>query len=237
MHIVICDDESIFLAHFKELLIRYSIEKNLEITVTEYTGGEELTTAYSEGEISDMDILFLDIKMEGMDGLEAARILREKGCECLIVFLTSMEEYARAGYEVRAFRYLLKAQVEQELGRVMDACRRELGTEEYFIFAYERRSYSIRKKDILYFESRKRLVFLITAKGEYQFYQKLDILEKQLSEDGFLRCHRSFLVQERYVKSWKENALWLEDGREIPVSRTYEKEVNRRLMLRVGLAE
>lgn len=234
MHIVICDDESIFLAHFRELLIRDSIEKNLEITVTEYTRGEELTTAYSEGAISDMDILFLDIKMGEMDGLEAARTLREKGCGCLIVFLTSMEEYARAGYEVKAFRYLLKAQVERELGRVMDACRRELGTEGYFIFTYERRSYSIRKRDILYFESRKRLIFLFTVNGEYQFYQKMDALEKQLSEDGFLRCHRSFLVQERYVKSWKENALWLEDGREIPVSRTYEKEVNRRLMLRVG---
>ena len=234
MHIVICDDERIFLEHFRELLIRDSIEKNVEITLTEYTKGEELTAAYSEGAISDMDILFLDIKMGEMDGLEAARILREKGCGCLIIFLTSMEEYARAGYEVRAFRYLLKEQAEQELGKVMDACRRELETEKYFVFTYEHRSYSVPKREILYFESRKRLVFLFTANGQYQFYQKLDILEKQLSEDGFLRCHRSFLVQERYVKSWKENALWLENDREVPISRTYEKEVNRRLMLRVG---
>lgn len=234
MHIVICDDEHIFLAHIKELLVRISIEKNMDLTITECASGVELLAAYSAGTVSDMDILFLDIRMADMDGLETARVLREKGCGCLIIFLTSLEEYAREGYEVRAFRYLLKGQVDRELGRVMDACCRELGTEEFFEFSYERRSYHVRKQDILYFESRKRLAFLFTTKGEYRFYQRLDVLEEQLSGEGFLRCHRSFLVQERYVKSWKEHVLWLEDGREIPISRTYEKEVNRRLMLRMG---
>jgi len=236
MHVVICDDEDIFLHYLKELLLRNSVEKNREITVTEYTGGGELLAAFSEGTLMNMDILFLDIRMEGLDGLETARRLREKGCGCLIVFLTSLEEYAREGYEVRAFRYLLKDQVDRELERVMDACCHELVAEEYFTFSYERRSYSIRKQDILYFESRKRMVYLFTARGEYQFYQKLDVLENQLLGEGFLRCHRSFLVQERKVKSWKEHALWLEDGREIPISRTYEKEVNRRLMLRMGMS-
>lgn len=233
MHIVICDDESIFLSHFKDLLVRDSFEKGLDLTVTAYTCGEDLLAAYDQGLVLDMDILFLDIRMGGMDGLEAARILREKGCSCLIIFLTSLEEYARAGYEVKAFRYLLKEQVDRELGRIMDACCRELGTEDYFVFSYERRSYQVRRQDILYFESRKRLVFLFTVNGQYQFYQKLDVLEGQLSGSGFLRVHRSFLVQERYVRSWKENALWLVDGTEIPISRTYEKAVNRRLMLRM----
>lgn len=233
MHIVICDDESVFLEYFKELLVRDCFERELDITVTAYISGEELLAAYDQGLASGMDILFLDIRMGGTDGLETAKILREKGCGCLIIFLTSLEEYARDGYEVKAFRYLLKEQVERELGRIMDACCRELGTEEYFVFSYERRSYQVPIRDIYYVESRKRLVLLYTANGQYQFYQKLDVLEGQLSGSGFLRCHRSFLVQERYVRSWKENALWLEDGTEIPISRTYEKAVNRRLMLRM----
>jgi DNA-binding LytR/AlgR family response regulator len=234
MHIVICDDEKVFLDHLKELLVRDSVEKNMDITVTQFFDGRELLEAYGTGKLPHMDVLFLDIRMERTDGLETARILREKGCGCLIIFLTSLEAYAREGYEVKAFRYLLKDQTDKDLGKVMDACRRELGTEEYFTFSYERRSYRIRKRDILYFESRKRVIILFTSKEEYQFYQKLDVLEEQLSGNGFFRCHRSFLVQERYVKSWKEHALWLEDGREIPISRTYEKDVNRRLMLRMG---
>ena len=233
MHIVICDDERIFLTYFRQLLVKDSIEKGKDIVVTEYSCGEELVKAYTQGTETSVDILFLDIYMGGMNGLETARILREKGCGCLIVFLTNMEEYAREGYEVKAFRYLLKEQVDMEIGRVMDACRKELETEEYFVFSYERCSYHVRKRDIFYFESRKRMVILYAQNGQYQFYQRLDVLEEQLAGEGFLRCHRSFLVQERYVKSWKENALWLEDGTQIPISRTYEKAVNKRLLLRI----
>lgn len=257
MHIAVCDDEDIFREYLKRLLLEYSFRIHEEIFVSEYASGQSLLEAYSSYKNSSYknalcknpscqnssyknsscktevwDVIFLDIRMEGMDGMKTAELLRAQGCGCLIVFLTSLVEYAPKGYEVRAFRYLLKEQARSDLGRVLDACRQELSVETYFSFCYERRSYSILKRDIRYFESRKRLVFLHAAEQTYQFYQKLDDLEKQLSEEGFLRCHRSFLVQERYVRSWRENALWLEDGTELPVSRTYGREVNRRLMLR-----
>ena len=76
-------------------------------------------------------------------------------------------------------------------------------------------------------------ISFISGRESHAFYRKLDELERELEGGGFLRCHKSYLVQERYVRSWKENALWLEDGTEIPISRTYEKAVNRRLMLRM----
>lgn len=232
MQVTVCDDEKVFREYLKKLLLEYSFSRDLDIDVTEYSDGEALLSAYSGGAAPGMDILFLDIRMAGMDGMEAARQLRKQGCGCLIVFLTSLTEYLQKGYEVRAFRYLLKEQAQNELKNVMDACRLELGSEEYFIFASERCNHSVRKKDILYFESKKRIIILHTADGSCQFYQKLDELERQLTGGGFFRCHRSFLVQERYVRKWKENALWLEDGTELPVSRTYEKAVNQRLLLR-----
>lgn len=234
MHIAICDDESFFREHLRKLLLNYSFQENIDIHISEYAGGETLLAACSEGPEKNMDVLFLDIRMDGTDGMETARLLRAQGCKCLIVFLTSLTEYVQKGYEVKAFRYLLKEQMSNELGRVMDACRQELGTEEYFSFSYERCSYRIPRQDILYFESRKRLIVIHGRNGMYRFYQKLDVLENQLAGVGFLRCHRSFLVQERYIRSWKENALWLEDGTEIPISRTYEREVNHRLMVRAG---
>lgn len=232
MHIAICDDESIFREHLRKLLINYSFRENIDIHISEYVNGEALLNAVRSHDMED--ILFLDIRMDGTDGMETARLLREQGCKCLIVFLTSLTEYVQKGYEVKAFRYLLKEQVANELDKVMDACRQELGAEEYFSFSYERCGYRVPRQDILYFESRKRLIVLHGRSGTYQFYQKLDVLENQLEGGGFLRCHKSFLVQERYVRSWKENALWLEDGTELPISRTYEREVNRRLMIRAG---
>ncbi len=233
MHIAVCDDEALFRENIKNLLLEYSFKENEEICIGEYSCGEDLLKAYSQEGVHD-DVIFLDIRMDGMDGIETAKQLRAQGCRCLIVFLTSLGEYAQMGYEVKAFRYLLKEQAENDLHRVLDACRLELSGEDYFCFSYERCSYSIPKRDILYFESKKRLVILHAEKEEHRFYQKLDDLELRLSKEGFLRCHKSFLVQERHIKSWRESTIWLADGTELPVSRTYEKEVNRRLMLRAG---
>lgn len=233
MNIAICDDEDIFRKYFRELLLKESFVQNTDIQVQEYASGEELLAAYSES-CFRADVIFLDIRMPGTDGMETARLLRQRGEKCLIVFLTSLSEYARKGYEVKAFRYLLKEEAGREIGRVMKECVQELGEENWFPFSQGHSHYSVPVGDILYFESRRRLVYLYTTVREYSFYEKLDAVEAQLSGKGFMRCHRSFLVQERYVRSWKENALWLEDGRELPISRGFEKEVNRRLMLRKG---
>lgn len=228
----VCDDEPIFRSHIRELLVQDSIRHGYDLYVKEYADGSELLSSFEKGQA--MDVLFLDIRMKEKDGMETARILREKGCSCLIVFLTSMSEYMQKGYEVRAFRYLLKEQADSELESVMRECRRELATDSFFGFSCEHKNYSVRKSDILYLESSKRLILLHTAGEVFRFYQKLDHLEEQLARDGFLRCHRSFLVREDCVKGWKEDELWLENGERIPISRSYEKEVNRRLMLRIG---
>lgn len=232
MRIAICDDEAIFRTYLRGLLVKDSFARGTDIQVAEYADGEALLeAAAAEG---PPDVVFLDIRMPGMDGLETAGRLRQRGDRCLIVFLTSLSEYARKGYEVRAFRYLLKEEAERELSRVMEDCRRELGEGAWFSFAQGHQTFRVPTRDILYFESRKRVVVLHTAGESYSFYQKLDALERELEGSGFLRCHRSFLVQERYVRSWMGRSLWLEDGTEVPISRGCEKEVNRRLMLRKG---
>lgn len=232
MRIAICDDEAIFRTYLRGLLVKDSFARGKDIQVAEYADGEALLeAAAAEG---PPDVVFLDIRMPGMDGLETAGRLRQRGDRCLIVFLTSLSEYARKGYEVRAFRYLLKEEAERELSRVMEDCRRELGEGAWFSFAQGHQTFRVPTGDILYFESRKRVVLLHTAGESYSFYQKLDALERELEGSGFLRCHRSFLVQERYVRSWMGRSLWLEDGTEVPISRGCEKEVNRRLMLRKG---
>ncbi|MCM1044326.1 MAG: LytTR family DNA-binding domain-containing protein [Candidatus Gastranaerophilales bacterium] len=228
----VCDDEPVFRSHIRELLAADSIKNGYDLCVKEYADGSELLSSFEKGQT--MDILFLDIRMKQKDGMETARILREKGCNCLIIFLTSLSEYMQKGYEVKAFRYLLKEQADSELEGVMRECRRELASDGFFVFSCEHKNYSVRKTDILYLESSKRLILLHTMGEVFRFYQKLDNLEKELAQDGFLRCHRSFLVRESCVKGWKEDELWLENGERIPISRSYEKEVNRRLMLRIG---
>ena len=90
------------------------------------------------------------------------------------------------------------------------------------------------KGDILFFESEKSLLYLNTKKAVYCFQGKLDDLERELRESGFLRCHKNFLVQECYVRGWKDQLLRMENGAKIPIGRSFEKEVNRRLAMRQG---
>ncbi len=232
IQVAVCDDEEIFRAYIRKLLAEDGIRRGYDLQVSEYGDGRELLEAHEAGR--RMDILFLDIRMREQDGLETARLLRERGCGCLLIFLTSMSEYMQKGYEVRAFRFLLKEQAAEELPRVMQDCRRELSAEGYFSFTSEHRSYLLPKTDILYFESCKRLILLHTAREVFRFYGKLDDLEAELSAEGFLRCHRSFLVREDRVRRWQDRELTLTNDERLPVSRSYEREVNRRLMLRMG---
>lgn len=234
MRVMLCDDEKIFLTYMKEQLTKDSFDKNEDILITEFTCGEDLLKAWQEGAAAD--ILFLDIQMQGIDGMETARKLRQMGCDSLIVFLTGLDDYMQEGYEVRAFRYLIKNQIETTLGHVMEACRQELLTGRYFSFVCGHENFRIPISDILYFESDRRRILLHTRLDVYQFYGKMDDLEEQIGNCGFLRCHRSYLVQERYVLGWKGRELWLRNQTQtrIPISRSCEKEVNRRLLLRIG---
>lgn len=232
MQIAICDDEPVFRAHIRKLLTQDSFEKEYDLNISEYESGEALLSALKDG--VNADVLFLDIMMKGMDGMETARQLRRMGLNCLIVFLTSISSYMQEGYEVKAFRYLMKDQMDTHLKRVMEDCRRELSDRAWFTFTSDHENRSLPLSDILYLESDKRLIYLHTPLDTYRFYEKLDHLEKQLAGQGFLRCHRSFLVREACIAGWKGQKLWLKNGMELPISRTYEKDVNRRLMLRMG---
>ncbi|MCD8380882.1 MAG: LytTR family DNA-binding domain-containing protein [Lachnospiraceae bacterium] len=250
LYIAVCDDEPVFTEHIRNLLVSDSILKGYELNIEIYQSGEALLKAWKNS--CSFDVIFLDILLdagtaqkrvqgeklsenqdgkETLNGFETAELLRKAGCGALLVFLTTLSSYMQKGYEVRAFRYLLKSQMGEELGRVMEDCRRELAAEDYFQFTCERETCQVRKRDIYYLESDKRMVYLHTEKQTYHFYRKLDELESELCGDGLLRCHKSYLVQIRHVAGWKEKQLRMENGAVIPVSRAYRDEVNRRLLL------
>lgn len=111
MRIVICDDEPMYRELLHERILQYGIEQDFETEIVEYGGGKQLTAALDAGERAD--VYFLDIQMENGadDGIRAAKELRRRGDNGLIVYVTSFIDYAQDGYEVKAFRYLLKSQI------------------------------------------------------------------------------------------------------------------------------
>jgi len=229
MRIAICDDEPQYRELLHERILRDSFANDYEAEVAEYGSGEELAEAVREG--ASADVYFLDVQMEEGtdDGIRAARELRRCGEKGLIVYVTSYIDYVQTGYEVRAFRYLLKSQIPEKLSQVLADIRQELSDGRYFFQAGGARV-SVERKRILYLESDRRMLCLTAEDARYSFYGSLDEAERALGEQ-FLRCHKSFLVNMGQIQRYSAGEIVLRGEIAVPVSRSYAKEVKRRLML------
>lgn len=235
MEVAVCDDQKEYRELLHREMIRYAFDCGLEVNVREFDSVSPLLEAVGQGE--RFDAYFLDIQMgrEGDEGISAARELRRMGDGGLIVYVTAFAEYMQVGYEVRAFRYLLKDQLDQMLPSVLRDIREELYSGQYFMYQYNRESFRVPMRDILYLESSRRVILLHTRQDERRFYGNLDQLEQELaggSHDVFLRCHKSFLVNMRYLCRLTGSELELTDGRRVPVSRACMDKVRAAVLLK-----
>lgn len=210
--IAICDDESVHIEKIRTILSDYETDNYLSPTA--------LLDAVSAG--VRYDVLFLDIVMPGIDGISLARELRELDKDMLIVFITSKIEFMQAGYEVRAFRYLLKDQIDEGLPKIWNDIIKELldRQDAYFSYEFERKVYRLPIRDILYFESNLRRIVVHTEASENAtLYGKLDDLSVKYS--SFIRVHKSYLINRRYIRMISAGSVVLSNGEVLPVSRKY----------------
>lgn len=221
--IVICDDVEIERSLMKEILTEYFDEIHREVSILEYDSGEGLIADVEEGYL-EMELLFLDIYMKKLNGMETARKLRELQCSVPIVFLTASPDYAIESYEVQASGYLLKPFSEEKLKTLLN---RILKTDmKRRVAIKSKRQYRYPYTDeIMYIESNKHNVIIHLADGsEIVTVDKLVALEKRINENRFLHCHQSYLVNMDYITDVKEDFI-LSDGTVIPVRVRGRKEM------------
>ncbi len=222
--IAICDDEKYISEKIKKMVKGFFRKKNVEISVVQYSSGEELLKSNKE-----IDILFLDIGMRGMDGIETARRLRGHGYNGFLIFITVLKEMVFQSFEVQPFDYLVKPVQEGDFEKTMERLFRSMQDR----LSPEKANLLVRKgcesniisfQDIICCEIIDRKVYLYLVSGEViDFYERIENLEKKL--DGrFFRCHRSYLINLNHLKSYRNNTAYMADGREIPVSRLRSKE-------------
>lgn len=208
LSVAICDDEPAVCREIEELL------------------AGQLVRAYERGE-ADFQIVFLDIKMQAMNGISAAREIRNCDEKVLIVFITSSAEYVFRGYEVKAFRYILKTELHQAFRKIFEECMEELRADSLrrFSFRLGADTVTLDLRDILYFESNRRQITVHVKAEQYTFYGKLDDIEQELKGQDFVRCHQSFLVNAKQIKIVGGNALTLLSGETLPVSKSRREAV------------
>lgn len=226
----ICEDEKemqdLIENHLQNLL------KNREYKIEKYISGEELLQANFE----DIDILLLDIQMGKLSGMDTARRIREVNSKMEIIFITSLIDYVQEGYEVRAYRYLLKPIELEELKKHVLNCINEIekNKNHYILIKNKSNTYKIYSNEITYIEVQKKDMLIHTINKDFDVRYSLEKVEKDLNLDKFVRCHKSFLVNLTYVENIKSNIAILESGEEVLISRYRYKEVKEKFLRFIG---
>ena len=218
IRIAICDDERNICELLEKYCKKWALNNNVSVSIRCYEDPVILLADYRD----DTDIVFLDIQMERMDGLEAAKKLRELGKDVCLFFVTNRQDYAVACYKVRPFSFLLKpVSYEDFQGEFATAIRRVLDFRDSYLTINSSEGISrINIRNIEYIEvSDHRLTFHESDGKSYISYGSISSLEEQLAEHGFFRCHSAFLINQAYIKSVRKTELYLASGKNIPVSK------------------
>lgn len=228
LKIAVCDDEKEIREHIRrEINIFYP-----DIKVVVFSDGASLLN-YKE----DIDILFLDIQMNGINGMEAARRIRKNENNVTIIFVTAIEEYVFQAFDVGAFNYIVKpierVRFFEVLKKAVDGRKRvktdDAGEEPGITVKTGGVTQKVFLHEILYMEVFNRKIIIHKQNGSMEFYGKLKSFEALLGND-FMRCHRSFLVNLRYVQKYDSESITLENGKSILLAKQKYQDFVKRYM-------
>ena len=229
MRIAVVEDNDSEAAVLDKYLKKFAEENNLQIDCSRFSDGNEVVREYQ----CTWDPILLDIEMPLMNGMEAARKIREKDSEVIIIFITQMAQYAIEGYSVKALDYVLKpvnyGMFAMKMRRVLHEF--QMKQTDFILLQKKSQMYKLPLKTLYYVEVYGHTIIYHTQEEEISITGSRTIkqIEKELTEKGFFRCHQCFLVNLNHVKQYDKESVQI-DGKEIPISRSRRKEFLQALM-------
>ncbi len=221
IHVAIVEDEEIHQQALREHLLRYAGENDVTFDIRVFANPILLLENYRPV----YDLIFLDIQMPDLNGMETARKLRAVDQNVLLIFVTSLAEYAIEGYEVAAVDYILKPvqyfSFAMRLTRAIWRISAETG--EALTVANTEGTARIKLRDLLYVEINGHTLTYHTHEGTVSGTGTLSALEEKLRGKRFARCNSCYLVNLAYVASVRGYQLLLKDGTELQISQPKKK--------------
>ncbi|MCD8023792.1 MAG: LytTR family DNA-binding domain-containing protein [Lachnospiraceae bacterium] len=202
-------------------LKRYGNEQNLEISVEEFSDGSQLVEEYS----FNFDVLFLDIEMKNLNGLDTAREIRRRDPDVLLLFVTNLAQYAIEGYEVEALDFIVKPFSYPSFCLRMDKIQKRLKLQAVNLMQFRsgKGTVFLNTRDILYAETMNKKTVLHTAGETLTCSETMNELQEKLCDFGFFRCHNAYLVNMNAIERLDGSHVVIH-GTEIPVSKYRKKE-------------
>lgn len=223
-----CDDDHNAIEKVRKLTLNYAQTQAIPLRFLDFSRAEDLLF-YIDDYLHEVNLIFLDIFMDKMNGMETARKLRKKGYKGEIIFISSSPDYVFDAFEVESFNYLVKGDLNEEhfLHVLANALNKIENTASDFLhFSMGSESLKVDIDKIHYFEIHRRVmtVFYDIDKS-FDFYYSMEKLSKELEDKNFVRTHRSFLVNMNHIVSISRDHLLLKGSHEVPIGVTYYDQV------------
>lgn len=230
IRIAICDDELYVVSQIEEMIIQLQNKYNIDIYVDAFYDGQTLCDYVMKNHA--YDLVFLDIEMRALNGLQAAKLIKEKSSNTVLIFISNYDNYLRKLFEVESFRFLDKPIDWKKFEKYFLDAYKKINCYNYFEFKFKKEIIKLPLDEIIYFESDNRLIYVWTNREKYKFYGKLNEIEKTIKEanKSFLRIHQSYLVNYNSIKIIKYHSVVLHNGVELQISEDRQKAIRKSLM-------
>lgn len=215
LKIAICDDENNQREEIVHMIDRALNLDYKQYKIFEFINGEQLISS-----VLDFHIYFLDIQMHNLTGIEVAKKIRMINESAIVIFITGIKDYVFDAFDVRAFHYILKPVDEKKLKEILYSALAQFEKKDKFIIAKTmKQTNKIFLKDIIYIESERRKLRVHTINNVIEYYHKLSELEQELCDCNFFRCHKSYIVNLKYVDSYDNAVIILKNLQKIYISK------------------
>ena len=177
------------------------------------------------------DVLFLDIDMPSLSGMDIAQFLIDSNAEILLVFVTSHDTLVYQSFRYHPFGFIRKSHFDEEIGAVVKSIADELQKRnEHFSFKTNEGFFKVPFEDIIYFESESNYINLHCTDNQYRFRGTITSLENELKAKGFIRTHKGFLVNQQHIFTIKGDDIELSSKELLPIGRTNRESVKKAIL-------
>lgn len=227
IEIAICDDEIVITSKIENILEELSEEMGIKVEIDVFYDGKTLVNYIKDGK--KYDLIYMDIEMREQDGISAASEIREIDKNVFLIYITSHESFAKDVFELNAYRFITKPIDLGIFRKYFEAVKDELTIRpQYFRYQYNKVVYRISLDEIIYFQSDRRVTYIITENGSKKCYGKLNDIECRLLQSNivFFRIHQSFWVNPQYIIAYFYDSMELRDGTTLSISENRRKKVS-----------